>query len=169
MLFIGCVTKDAPILTAKLGPLGASLVLTVCTLKCLRLSFTHPSSQYLILAFSVLFFQFERASETFVVDYFFVSILFYKIYDLVLKVSAYRRLFFRAIEAVDIEREFFFLARSQVKFVLTYIAPWQITWGSAFHAFAQPFSLPHSALTFAQAALAAFLSSPLYPFLGKSK
>lgn len=24
----------------------------------------------------------------------------------------------------------------------TYVAPWQITWGSAFHAFAQPFAVP---------------------------
>ena len=30
----------------------------------------------------------------------------------------------------------------KMKFILTYIAPWQITWGSAFHAFAQPFSVP---------------------------
>ena len=30
----------------------------------------------------------------------------------------------------------------KVRFVVTYIAPWQITWGSAFHAFAQPFSVP---------------------------
>lgn len=30
----------------------------------------------------------------------------------------------------------------KVRFVVTYIAPWQITWGSAFHAFAQPFSAP---------------------------
>ena len=29
-----------------------------------------------------------------------------------------------------------------MKFIVTYIAPWQITWGSAFHAFAQPFSVP---------------------------
>ena len=30
----------------------------------------------------------------------------------------------------------------KMKFIITYIAPWQITWGSAFHAFAQPFSVP---------------------------
>lgn len=30
----------------------------------------------------------------------------------------------------------------KLRFVLTYIAPWQITWGSAFHAFAQPFTVP---------------------------
>lgn len=27
-------------------------------------------------------------------------------------------------------------------FILVYIAPWQIAWGSAFHAFAQPFAVP---------------------------
>jgi len=54
-----------------------------------------------------------------------------------------------------------------LQFVITYIAPWQITWGSAFHAFAQPFSVPHSAMMFLQAFLSAVVSSPLYPFLGK--
>jgi hypothetical protein len=39
------------------------------------------------------------------------------------------------------------------QFVITYIAPWQITWGSAFHAFAQPFSVPHSAMLFLQVPL----------------
>lgn len=56
----------------------------------------------------------------------------------------------------------------QVQFVVTYIAPWQITWGSAFHAFAQPFSMPHSAMLFLQAAISAALSTPLNPFLGSA-
>ena len=56
----------------------------------------------------------------------------------------------------------------QVQFVVTYIAPWQITWGSAFHAFAQPFSVPHSAMLFLQAAISAALSTPLNPFLGSA-
>lgn len=54
-----------------------------------------------------------------------------------------------------------------MQFVVTYIAPWQITWGSAFHAFAQPFSVPHSAMLFLQATISAVLSTPLNPFLGK--
>jgi hypothetical protein len=54
----------------------------------------------------------------------------------------------------------------QLQFVVTYIAPWQITWGSAFHAFAQPFSVPHSAMLFLQTAISAMLSTPLNPFLG---
>lgn len=56
---------------------------------------------------------------------------------------------------------------SQLQFIVTYIAPWQITWGSAFHAFAQPFSVPHSAMLFLQAGISALLSTPLNPFLGK--
>lgn len=53
--------------------------------------------------------------------------------------------------------------------MVTYIAPWQITWGSAFHAFAQPFSVPHSAMLFLQAFVSSVLSTPLNPFLGKKK
>lgn len=30
----------------------------------------------------------------------------------------------------------------KLHFILVYIAPWQIAWGSAFHAFAQPFTVP---------------------------
>lgn len=51
---------------------------------------------------------------------------------------------------------------------MTYIAPWQITWGSAFHAFAQPFSVPHSAMLFLQAIISTVLSTPLNPFLGSA-
>ncbi|KAL3119026.1 hypothetical protein niasHT_003809 [Heterodera trifolii] len=46
--------------------------------------------------------------------------------------------------------------------------PLLISWGSAFHAFAQPFSIPHSGLTLAQALLSSILSAPLNPFLGSS-
>ncbi|KAI8116641.1 Pecanex-like protein 1 [Lucilia cuprina] len=35
-----------------------------------------------------------------------------------------------------------------------------ITWGSAFHAFAQPFSVPHSAMLFLQAGISSLLSTP---------
>ena len=30
----------------------------------------------------------------------------------------------------------------KLNFIMVYIAPWQIAWGSAFHAFAQPFAVP---------------------------
>uniref|UniRef100_A0A914ELU0 Pecanex-like protein n=1 Tax=Acrobeloides nanus TaxID=290746 RepID=A0A914ELU0_9BILA len=56
----------------------------------------------------------------------------------------------------------------KMNFILSYIAPWQISWGSAFHAFAQPFSVPHTGLIFTQAALSSLFSAPLNPFLGSS-
>ncbi|KAK0395001.1 hypothetical protein QR680_001055 [Steinernema hermaphroditum] len=56
----------------------------------------------------------------------------------------------------------------KMHFICAYIAPWQISWGSAFHAFAQPFSVPHSGLIFAQAFLSSIASAPLNPFLGSS-
>nr|CAD7430528.1 unnamed protein product [Timema monikensis] len=142
VLFIGALTQDSPDVARKLGPLGGSLVVTMCGLKCLRGSFSDTSSQYLVLVFAVLFFQldYHHSSETFLVDYFVMSVIFSKAYEFLLK----------------------------VQFVVTYIAPWQITWGSAFHAFAQPFSVPHSAMLFLQAAVSAVLSTPLNPFLGSA-
>lgn len=47
----------------------------------------------------------------------------------------------------------------KLQFVYTYIAPWQITWGSAFHAFAQPFAVPRILLMFCE-------SGKLYPWWG---
>lgn len=92
-MFIGCLTKEAPLLKQTLGPLASSLILTICSLKCLRLSFSQTSSQYLILAFSVLFFELEYFSENFfIIDYFVISIFYFKIYDLLLKVSKNNRL-----------------------------------------------------------------------------
>ncbi|KHN86370.1 Protein pecanex, partial [Toxocara canis] len=42
------------------------------------------------------------------------------------------------------------------------------SWGSAFHAFAQPFSVPHTALVCAQTFISSIVSAPLNPFLGSS-
>lgn len=56
----------------------------------------------------------------------------------------------------------------KIAFILAYVAPWQISWGSAFHAFAQPFSVPHSALIAIQTIISSIISAPLNPFLGSS-
>ncbi|XP_072485338.1 pecanex-like protein 1 isoform X1 [Notamacropus eugenii] len=121
--------------------LGA-LMITIAGLKLLRSSFSSPTCQYVTVIFTVLFFKFdyEALSETMLLDLFFMSIFFNKLWELLYK----------------------------LRFVYTYIAPWQITWGSAFHAFAQPFAVPHSAMLFVQAALSAFFSTPLNPFLGSA-
>ena len=56
----------------------------------------------------------------------------------------------------------------KLRFVLLYVAPWQLAWGSAFHAFAQPLNIPHSGLLMLQALCGALLHAPLQPFLGSA-
>ncbi|XP_043373795.1 pecanex-like protein 1 isoform X9 [Dermochelys coriacea] len=126
----------------KLDTEIGTLMITIAGLKLLRSSFSNPTCQYVTVIFTVLFFTFDYKSfsETMLLDLFFMSILFSKLWELFYK----------------------------LRFVYTYIAPWQITWGSAFHAFAQPFAVPHSAMLFVQAAVSAFFSTPLNPFLGSA-
>uniref|UniRef100_A0A668A2H6 Pecanex-like protein n=1 Tax=Myripristis murdjan TaxID=586833 RepID=A0A668A2H6_9TELE len=126
----------------KLGTEVGALMITVAGLKLLRSSYSSPTYQYVTVLFTVLFFTFDyrHLSETLLLDLFFMSIVFGKLWELLYK----------------------------LRFVYTYIAPWQITWGSAFHAFAQPFAVPHSAMLFVQAIVSAVFSTPLNPFLGSA-
>nr|XP_023691746.1 pecanex-like protein 1 isoform X1 [Paramormyrops kingsleyae] len=119
-----------------------ALMITVAGLKLLRSSFSSPTYQYVMVLFTFLFFNFDyrNLSETPLLNLFLMSIVFSKLWELFYK----------------------------LRFVYTYIAPWQITWGSAFHAFAQPFAVPHSAMLFVQAVVSAVFSTPLNPFLGSA-
>uniref|UniRef100_A0A3P8VGP3 Pecanex-like protein n=1 Tax=Cynoglossus semilaevis TaxID=244447 RepID=A0A3P8VGP3_CYNSE len=119
-----------------------ALMITVAGLKLLRSSYSSPTYQYITILFTILFFTFDyrHLSETLLLDLFLMSIIFSKMWELFYKLH----------------------------FVYTYIAPWQITWGSAFHAFAQPFAVPHSAMLFVQAVVSAVFSTPLNPFLGSA-
>jgi len=144
LLFTSALTEQSAELVAekRFGVAFGSLIIVITGMKALRGSFSDPGKHYLMLFFTKLFFEFDwsEMSETFLVDLFFMSIAFQKMYELWLK----------------------------LQFVITYIAPWQITWGSAFHAFAQPFSVPHSAMLFLQAVISSLLSAPLNPFLGSA-
>ncbi|CAG9762516.1 unnamed protein product [Ceutorhynchus assimilis] len=142
LMVVSVVTEDAPKIAAKYGTLLGSFITCICGMKFLRNGYSDQNCQYLIVIFSALIckYDFRHLDETFLVSYFFVSIAYYKMYEFLLK----------------------------IKFVITYIAPWQITWGSAFHAFAQPFSVPHSVMLFSQAAVSAIFSTPLNPFLGSA-
>uniref|UniRef100_A0A673BYX2 Pecanex-like protein n=1 Tax=Sphaeramia orbicularis TaxID=375764 RepID=A0A673BYX2_9TELE len=126
----------------KLDTEVGALMITVAGLKLLRSSYSSPTYQYVTILFTVLFFTFDyrHLSETLLLDLFLMSIVFSKMWELFYKLH----------------------------FVYTYIAPWQITWGSAFHAFAQPFAVPHSAMLFVQAIVSAVFSTPLNPFLGSA-
>uniref|UniRef100_A0A182SU26 Pecanex-like protein n=1 Tax=Anopheles maculatus TaxID=74869 RepID=A0A182SU26_9DIPT len=164
LIFISALTADCGQIAEKFGLTFGSILIVMCSLKCkcqsssvvtesfhlylvrgflfilgVRNAYSDTGSQYIILIFTVLFFRldYKLSSETFLLDYFLISILYRKIAEFLLK----------------------------LQFVVTYIAPWQITWGSAFHAFAQPFSVPHSAMLFLQTAIrsAIFLTSYVRP------
>ncbi|XP_043929424.1 pecanex-like protein 1 [Protopterus annectens] len=126
----------------KLDTEFGALLITIAGMKLLRSSFSSPTYQYATVIFTVLFFSidYEAFSETRLLDLYFMSIIFSKLWELFHK----------------------------LRFIYTYIAPWQITWGSAFHAFAQPFAVPHSAMLFVQAVVSAIFSTPLNPFLGSA-
>uniref|UniRef100_A0A8C4SYM9 Pecanex-like protein n=1 Tax=Erpetoichthys calabaricus TaxID=27687 RepID=A0A8C4SYM9_ERPCA len=113
-------------------------VMTVAGLKLLRSSFCNPTFQFVTLLFTIVFFEFDyrKTSETFLIDFFVMSIL----WDLLHK----------------------------LQFIMVYIAPWQIAWGSAFHAFAQPFAIPHSGMLLFQAFVTTLFYTPLSPFLGSA-
>ncbi|XP_040571962.1 pecanex-like protein 1 [Lepeophtheirus salmonis] len=151
LIFISALTTDIEIIKKIMPSHWGALVLVVMGLKALRASNSDPSRQYLILLLTLLFFQyvppgedqalsFIHPSRPFIISHFFMGIIFSKLFEFYLK----------------------------VQFVITYIAPWQITWGSAFHAFAQPFSVPHSAMLFLQAGISSILSTPLNPILGSA-
>ncbi|XP_042651673.1 pecanex-like protein 2 isoform X2 [Tyto alba] len=124
----------------KLGTHCDIILITVAGMKLLRSSFCNPINQFVTLSFTVIFFRFDYRdiSENFLLDFFVMSIVFHKLWDLLQK----------------------------LQFIMTYIAPWQIAWGSSFHVFAQLFAIPHSAMLFFQTLATSVFSTPLSPFLG---
>ncbi|XP_061693169.1 pecanex-like protein 1 [Syngnathoides biaculeatus] len=143
-IVLSALTNDGFALShrKRLGIHCDVLLTTVAGMKLLRSSFCDPSFQFLSLLFTLVFFHFDcpSASESFLLDFFIVSIVFHKMRELLLKLH----------------------------FILIYIAPWQIAWGSAFHAFAQPFAVPHSAMLLLQTLITTIFYTPLAPFLGSA-
>uniref|UniRef100_A0A3B3WVW2 Pecanex-like protein n=1 Tax=Poecilia mexicana TaxID=48701 RepID=A0A3B3WVW2_9TELE len=143
-IVLSALTNDGFALShrKKLGISCDVLLTTVAGLKLLRSSFCDPSFQFLTLLFTLVFFHFDcpHASESFLLDFFVMSIVFHKMRELLLKLH----------------------------FILVYIAPWQIAWGSAFHAFAQPFAVPDSAMLLLQTLVTTIFYTPLAPFLGSA-
>lgn len=88
VLFMSALTGDSGKIVEKFGPLLGTAIIVVCGLKGLRNAYSDTASQYIIVIFSVLFFRMDSqtASETFLVDYFLVSILYRKISEFLLKV-----------------------------------------------------------------------------------
>lgn len=89
VLFMSALTGDSPKIVEKFGPFLGTAIIVVCGLKLLRNAYSDTASQYMIVIFAVLFFQVDSktASETFLVDYFLISILYRKVSEFLLKVS----------------------------------------------------------------------------------
>ncbi|KAK2706949.1 hypothetical protein QYM36_014846 [Artemia franciscana] len=142
VLFLCAFTRDSNTIIEKYGVHIGTLIVVVCAVKCVRSTLCNPSHSYIVVLFAVMLFKYDLAerSETFLVDYCVLLSVYQKVSEMLLK----------------------------IQFVTTYVAPWQISWGSAFHAFAQPISVPHSAMLLAQAVVSSIVSSPLSPFLGSA-
>ncbi|XP_059891041.1 pecanex-like protein 2 isoform X2 [Delphinus delphis] len=141
-IILNALTTDAFSISnyRRLGTHWDIFLMVIAGMKLLRTSFCNPVHQFTHLGFTVIFFHFDYKdiSESFLLDFFMVSILFSKLGDLLHK----------------------------LQFVMTYMAPWQMAWGSSFHVFAQLFAIPHSAMLFFQAFATSIFSTPLSPFLG---
>lgn len=142
LFFLSILTKDTPLILDKFGYMTGTMMIVICGLKSFRSSYCDSSHNYLIVLFTYIMFEYDlkQVREAFVINWFIVSIVYHKMSEWVLK----------------------------LQFVVTYVAPWQITWGSAFHAFAQPFSVPHSGMLILQSVVSSILSSPLQPILGSA-
>lgn len=143
IFWLNVMTNDCNTLRETFGSRVGPLLLVMMSLKLVRQTFNDPSNNYLTLIFTYLFFNFDVARHNFkifLLNYFTFSIVNLKVCELLLK----------------------------LQFVYIYLAPWQVPWGSAFHAIAQPFSVPHSGLLFVQAILSTIISAPLQPILGSA-
>ncbi|KAL5112942.1 Pecanex-like protein 1 [Taenia crassiceps] len=132
-------TKALIPLGAKFGNVGTTLILLVTSMKLLRHGFSGATRTFLSFFFAEVLFtcDFPGLSETFPVDYFFVSIFLVKVAELWDKLS----------------------------FVYIYIAPFQASWGSICHAVAQLASIPHFISTLGNCIFSTVLSAPLEPFV----
>lgn len=80
-ILLGVLTNQTVLISGKFGPYATSILVTTCGLKFLRLIMVDAENQYLILAFTSLYFRYDapHRSETFLLDYCLVSFLYYKL------------------------------------------------------------------------------------------
>uniref|UniRef100_A0A8C7SVS1 Pecanex-like protein n=1 Tax=Oncorhynchus mykiss TaxID=8022 RepID=A0A8C7SVS1_ONCMY len=95
-IILSALTNDGFSLShrKKLGIHCDVLLMTVAGMKLLRASFCNPSFQFVTLIFTIVFFEFDcsRASETFLLDFFIMSIVFHKVKTLPIKTSEYHKI-----------------------------------------------------------------------------
>uniref|UniRef100_A0A8D2Q8J6 Pecanex-like protein n=1 Tax=Varanus komodoensis TaxID=61221 RepID=A0A8D2Q8J6_VARKO len=145
-IILNALTNDAFSISKdkRLTPHCDIFLITIAGMKLLRSSFCNSIHQFVTLSFTVIFFKFDYKdfSENLLLNFFMMSIVFNKLWDLLQK----------------------------LQFVMTYIAPWQIAWGSSFHVELHlcylNLKFSDSAILFFQTLATAIFSTPLSPFLG---
>jgi len=149
LVILNSITVSSNKILLKFDKLDSTATLACCVisltgLKLMRSSFCEPLKQYRVFFVAYLFHKFdthsELLSETILIDLFVASILLEKLQDFLDKMA----------------------------FIFIYTAPWQLPWGSAFHAFAQPLSVPHSAFLIVQVFISSLFSMPLMPLMGSA-
>ncbi|CAF0827808.1 unnamed protein product [Brachionus calyciflorus] len=149
LLIISIMTTSSDLILKKFSsfdPSGfsACAFMTILGLKLLRSNYTEPQRQYKILILTFLFDKFDskyfQYNETLLVCFYICAFFYGKLEDLLEK----------------------------LKFIYVYTAPWQLPWGSAFHAFAQPLAAPHTSLLFLQTFLSSLFGAPLMPVMGSA-
>ena len=80
ILILLIIQSNICIISCLFFSIGPLIILT-CSVKLLRFAFSQTSKQYLIMTFTVFFFKYDyrNATETFLIDYFFISIIFVKV------------------------------------------------------------------------------------------
>jgi hypothetical protein len=118
------------------------LLMALLSLKLVRDSFCEPNKQYKILLIAYLLNPSNDNSHKriILIDLYLISIFMSKFGDFLEK----------------------------LKFIYVYTAPWQLPWGSAFHAFAQPLAMPHTSFLLCQALVSACIGAPLMPLMGSA-
>lgn len=156
----------------------AAILTSVCGFRIARSGFAHSQLIYFPLTITFIFSLLGFVDSSFTGNFFvnlsvfifFVILFFNLLIKIILDsnknldefISSKFFLLYVLISIWPKIQEFIL----KMNFILVYIAPWQISWGSAFHAFAQPFSVPHTGFICVQAAISSLFSAPLNPFLG---
>eukprot|EP00041_Stephanoeca_diplocostata_P005881 m.70421 g.70421 ORF g.70421 m.70421 type:complete len:2703 (-) comp16051_c0_seq12:2557-10665(-) len=144
-LIVGCsvVLDTSRVLDTFGRPWGAGL-LTVASIKVLRMGFSERKHLWLSLLLALLVHHWDAAdtSQGLLLDLFLLTFAVRKGVELVHKLG----------------------------FAYTYSAPWnnRDVFGSGFHVVMYPLQVPHAAMLLVQAVVATFFSAPLYPVAGSS-
>lgn len=104
LLFLSALTEDSPEIVQKFGFVLGSFLVVICGLKCLRICYSDQSSQYLILTFTALFHKYDDnfIQYTFLIEYAIMSIIYYKTYELLLKVTTSKTKLFKYLHSFSI-------------------------------------------------------------------